>query len=120
MSSVNSVHLNKDFVPGCKGNHSDLSSFEVVIMIRIQEYVTDGVSVSLQQKMKRVVTGFRLYCSYHREHIVAVYRCSEYTCDGAVSMTDICNDVIKSNYMTVGGIYESLTQLAHKDDRGRR
>lgn len=89
-------------------------------MIRIQEYVADGVSVSLQQKMKRVVTRLRFYCSYHREHIVAVYRCSEYTCDGTVSMTDICNDVIKSNDVTNGGMKESLTQLAHKDDRGRR
>lgn len=51
MSSINSVHLNKDFVPGCEGNHSDLGSFQVVVIIRIQKYVADGVSVSHQQKI---------------------------------------------------------------------
>lgn len=49
MSSINSVHLNKDFVPGCEGNHSDLGSFQVVVII--QKYVADGVSVSHQQKI---------------------------------------------------------------------
>lgn len=34
-------------------------------------------------------------------------------------MIDISNDVIKSNDMTVGGINESLTQMAHEGDMGR-
>lgn len=100
MCATNLVNLNEDFITFCQSNSYHLCSFQVVIVVRIQEQVSNGTSFPSELQMNTMVAGRRRNCNDHGEHVTAIYWRSENASDMTIRIPNISNDVIKYHDVT--------------------